>query len=89
MGVEGKGLLWLRDRLREVNLGNGVPVDNRGFICLFDHTEAAWDLSSLTRDQTCCPLHWKQRILTTGPPGKSLPQGFGWTDQTRKQMQEG
>ena len=31
-----------------------------------------WDLSSLTTDQTCGPLQWKCRVLTTGPPGKSL-----------------
>ena len=32
-----------------------------------------WDLSSLTRDQTCDPfLHWKCRVLSTGPPGKFL-----------------
>ena len=30
-----------------------------------------WDLSSLTRDQTPCPLHWQLKVLTTGPPGKS------------------
>ena len=29
------------------------------------------DLSSLTRDQTHTPLHWKCRVLTTGSPGKS------------------
>ena len=31
-----------------------------------------WDLSSLIRDQTRCPLQWKHGVLTTGPPGKSL-----------------
>ena len=30
-----------------------------------------WDLSSLTRDRICTPLHWKLRILTTGPPGST------------------
>ena len=29
------------------------------------------DLSSQIRDQTCVPLHWKFRVLTTRPPGKS------------------
>ena len=35
--------------------------------------------SSLTRDRTWCPppyphpLHWKHRVLTTGPPGNSSP----------------
>ena len=28
--------------------------------------------TSLTRDQTQAPLHWECRVLTTGPPGKSL-----------------
>ena len=31
-----------------------------------------WNLSSLTRDQTCAPLHWKRGVLTTGTPGKSF-----------------
>ena len=31
-----------------------------------------WYLSSPTRDQNPCPLHWKSRVLTTGPPGKFL-----------------
>lgn len=26
-----------------------------------------WDLSTPTRDGNCCPLHWKGRVLTTGP----------------------
>ena len=32
-----------------------------------------WDLSSLTRDQTCTPppKHWQCRILTSGLPRKS------------------
>ena len=29
-----------------------------------------WDLSSLTRVSKLCSLHWKGRVLTTGPPGK-------------------
>ena len=30
-----------------------------------------WDLSSPARNQTHAPpLHWKHRVLTTGPPGK-------------------
>ena len=29
-----------------------------------------WDLSSPARDWTCTPLHWKHRLLTTGPSGK-------------------
>ena len=27
-----------------------------------------------------CPLHWKRGLLTTGPPGKSLKQGFNHLD---------
>lgn len=30
------------------------------------------DLSSLTKDWTHAPLHWKRGISTTGPPGKSI-----------------
>ena len=31
-----------------------------------------WDPGSLPGDRTCtCPLHWKLRVLTIGPPGKS------------------
>ena len=30
-----------------------------------------WDPSSPTRDRTHAPLHWKHRVLTTGPLGKS------------------
>ena len=30
------------------------------------------DLSSPTRDQNCAPLQWKQRAITTEPPGKSV-----------------
>ena len=45
------------------------------FVCfvLFNHLTAwcvMWDLNSLTRDWTCAPCFG---ILTTGPPGKSLP----------------
>ena len=34
-----------------------------------------WDLSSLARDRTPCPLHWKHGVLTSGPQGKS-PDSF-------------
>ena len=30
------------------------------------------DPSSLTKNQTCDPLQWKYRVLTTGLPGNSL-----------------
>ena len=46
------------------------------FIYLFSLAApwSIWDLSSPTRDQTSYPasLHLKQRVLTTGPPGRSL-----------------
>ena len=32
---------------------------------------SVWDLTFLTRDRTLVPLHWKGRVSTTGPPGKS------------------
>ena len=31
-----------------------------------------WDLSSLTRESNTQLMCWKHRVLTTGPPGKSL-----------------
>ena len=47
--------------------------------CLFCILLAAlcnlMDLSSLTRDGTPCCLHWKHRVLTTGPPGTSRSCG--------------
>ena len=33
---------------------------------------ALWDLSFSSRNHTLCPLLWKHRGFTTGPPGKSL-----------------
>ena len=35
-----------------------------------------WDLSSLTRHQTCAPLHWEHGVFTAGPPGK--PYVYCW-----------
>ena len=32
---------------------------------------SVWNLSFLTRDRTLMSPHWKGRVLTTGPPGKS------------------
>ena len=40
------------------------------FIYLSPH--GLWNLSCLTRDWAHALLHWKHRVLTTGPPGKSL-----------------
>ena len=39
------------------------------FFCL---ASRRGDLCSLIRDQTCGPLHWKYKVLTTGPPGQFL-----------------
>ena len=41
------------------------------FFFFFLEPHSMRDLSSLTRDWTLHPLHWKCRVLTTGPPGKS------------------
>ena len=35
-----------------------------------------WDLSSPTRDGTCAPLQWKQRILTTGLPAAAAAKSL-------------
>ena len=38
-----------------------------------------WDLSSPTRDPLkLCPLQWKGRVLTTGPPGRSKVCFLHW-----------
>ena len=48
------------------------------FACLFyllyflAIPQGMWDLSSLTRDWSCIPLHWKGRVLNIGLPGKPL-----------------
>ena len=42
------------------------------------------DLSSLTRD--LCPLQWKCRILSTGPPGKSHVHFLFKHEDSIKQM---
>ena len=44
-------------------------LNNVFFFLAMSHSMS--DLSSLTRDQTHCPLQWKCGVLTTGPPGKS------------------
>ena len=43
------------------------------------HIALAGDLSSPTRDVTLAPLHWKHRILTTGPSGMS-PLYLFWSE---------
>ena len=44
---------------------------HRFFCFAFGHT--AWHAGSQFADKVWnpCPLHWKRRVLTTGPPGKS------------------
>ena len=42
------------------------------------HTVAIWDLSSLTRDQTPCPLQWECRVLTTRRPGMFPGPFYRW-----------
>ena len=34
---------------------------------------STWRLGSFVKDWTC-PLHWKHRVLSTGPPGKVLSE---------------
>ena len=41
------------------------------FYVLYFWLRGVWDLSSLTRDPTCTPA-LEGKVLTTGPPGKSL-----------------
>ena len=58
------------------------PSDNHLFaLCIcksvsffFFNFLAAWRVRSYFSNQGSnpCPLHWKHRVLTTGPPGKSL-----------------
>ena len=38
------------------------------------------DISSLTRDQTCAPLHWEFGVLTTRPLGESVFGVWGGGD---------
>ena len=47
-------------------------MQNFDFFSLLATPRGMQDLSSLTRDQTRAPRQWKQGVLTTGPPGKSL-----------------
>ena len=61
----------------------GVTKSQTWLKQLSTHTRM-WDLSSPTRDQTLklYPLHWKHRVITTGPLGKSswgiLNKCIGW-----------
>ena len=41
------------------------------FVLFFTVMCILWDLSSLTRDWTPGPQHWKCKVLTTGQPGSS------------------
>ena len=57
--------------------GNGGDVS---FVFIFGG--GMWDLSSLTRDRTCNPLHWKHGVLTTGQPAVSKLNLEGCWDLT-------
>lgn len=39
------------------------------FFCVFAFGYTMQHVGSLTRDRTHTPLHWKSRVLITGPPG--------------------
>ena len=42
-------------------------------------THVPWDTACgffPPRERTCTPLRWKRGVVTTGPPGKSLPVLF-------------
>ena len=56
---------FLDKRQRRVNW-DGEAINF--FKSLLAIPQGMWDLSSMTR----CPLHWQCRVLTTGPPEKSL-----------------
>ena len=65
-----------------MNSGKKAQANHKGdgnfmvwffFLFLFEYLAVPfgiWDLSSLTRVSKLCSLHWKGRVLTTGPPGK-------------------
>ena len=44
----------------------------KSLLCIQGTVATHLGSGSLTRDQTRPPLHWKLRVLATGPPGKSL-----------------
>ena len=65
-GTENLNLRFLEAAL---NLSGGSGRENIIFFFFWPHS--MWDLSSLTRDQTCILCSGsKRRVLTTGPPGK-------------------
>ena len=71
--VSKKGTESLNLRVLEaaLNLSVGFGRENIIFFFFF-WPHSMWDLSSLTRDQTCIPCSGsKHGVLTTGPPGKS------------------
>ena len=47
-------------------------------VCIYMQAvpQGTWDLSSLTRNRTCALLQWECRVLTTGPPEKSVKVSF-------------
>ena len=48
----------------------------------FSHTGAIWDLSSLTRDQTPCPLQWQYGVLTTRRPRMFPGPFYSWGNRS-------
>ena len=44
-----------------------------GWFWVFLALLSMWCLGSFVRDRTC-PLHWKHRVLSTGPPGTALSE---------------
>ena len=48
-----------------------IEFVTRLFYVLVYCLQGMWDLSSLSRDQTCTPV-LEGQVLTPGPPGKSL-----------------
>ena len=55
-----------------LSIYHGLHLFFLSFFLFFFWPSSIWDLSSPTRDQNPRPLHWKSRVLTTGPPGKFL-----------------
>ncbi|XP_029074892.1 syntaxin-10 isoform X2 [Monodon monoceros] len=60
-------------KMAKVSHMTSGPYSSSSFFCLLATVHSMWDLSSLTNP---CHLQWKRRVLTTGPPGKSLFQVF-------------
>ena len=65
-------IVWPNTSLDCISLSLFV-LNNAFFLSFFKAALCGmWDLSSPTGDRTCSSLQWECRVLTTGPPGKSL-----------------